>query len=110
MNTVIAIAVIAVGVAMILVTESSAACAFLRENFPAPAFWMLLLPIVGYQLLAATPVFLVASFIRQSRRAWLRTTGGVITLFGIVALTFLNALFGWVIITWGMATDWRYTF
>lgn len=100
---------IILGAVLLLVSESRIASAFLRYHVAMPGLWELGLVVVGWQLLVASPIILAAAIARRSTVKLVRVTGGVFSLLSIISLVAINGFFIWVMVSWGMATDWTFT-
>ena len=99
----------AAGLALLLVAESRTCSRFLKSHVPMPGLWDLGFIVLGWQLLIAPPVLLAAAIARRSSAKLTRITGGVLSLLSIITLVGINAFFTWVMVSWGMATDWTFT-
>ena len=97
------------GLALLLVAESRTCSRFLKSHVPMPGLWDLSFIVLGWQLLIAPPVLLAAAVARRSSAQPTRVTGGVISVLTIMILLGINAFFAWVMLSWGMATNWTFT-
>ena len=74
-----------------------------------PGLWELAFVVVGWQLLVAPPVLLAAAIARGSSTWPARITGDALYLLSIISIVGLNGFFAWVMVSWGLATNWTFT-
>ncbi len=108
-HTAVATALVLCGAILLLVSESRSASAFLKAHVPMPGLWELGFVVAGWQLVIAPPIILAATIARRSTAKPLRVTGGVLSLLSIISLVGINGFFTWVMISWGLATNWTFT-
>ena len=105
----VAATLILLGAFLLLISESRSASTFLRSHVAMPGLWELGFVVVAWQLIVASPIILAAAIARRSTVKPVRVTGNVFSLLSIISLVAINSFFTWVMVSWGMATDWTFT-
>ena len=108
-QTAMAIALVLLGAVLLVASESRSASAFLKSHVAMPGLWELGFVVAGWQLVIAPPVLLAAVFARRASTSIARIAGGVLSLLSIITLLVVNGFFTWVMVSWGMATNWTFT-